>query len=227
MTNRQPKDLPSWFKAAKEQRYWILLFSLFGMYLIEPLFYFDLFIKNTIDTVFLIFLMLSVFVISESKKSRSLSFILAIGLIAGHFLEMVFENERAILLGTIACGILFFAHLVTTIGKEVFTSKNVNLNTISGSICIYILLSVIWTFLYDLVLIVDPHAFSFNLDSVHPHANFSYFSLVTLTTLGFGDITPVAPIAQSLTVLEALLGQIYLTVLVARLVGLHLSQQQS
>jgi len=55
-------------------------------------------------------------------------------------------------------------------------------------------------------------------------SHFAYYSFVTLTTLGFGDITPVSDPARSLSLLEAIVGQLYLAVLVARLVGIHISQ---
>jgi hypothetical protein len=56
---------------------------------------------------------------------------------------------------------------------------------------------------------------------------FSYFSLVTLSTLGYGDITPLTPLARSLSSLEAVVGQLYIAVLIARLVGMHIAQKQS
>ena len=98
-----------------------------------------------------------------------------------------------------------------------------------GAICAYLLVGVTWALLFALIGDLDPGAFRW--PSLHgeqvTEASFStytYFSFVTLTTLGYGDVSPVSEIARRLALLEALLGQIYLAVLVARLVGLHLSQ---
>jgi voltage-gated potassium channel len=55
-------------------------------------------------------------------------------------------------------------------------------------------------------------------------SHFSYYSFVTLTTLGYGDITPLTPVARSLSLLEAITGQLYIAILIARLVGIHIAQ---
>jgi voltage-gated potassium channel Kch len=74
---------------------------------------------------------------------------------------------------------------------------------------------------------LQPGSFSFGTADQSTRLPFTYFSLVTLTTVGYGDVLPVSAGARALANLEALVGQIYMTVLVARLVGMQMSQPQS
>ncbi len=96
----------------------------------------------------------------------------------------------------------------------------VTLNRIVGALCVYLLLGVLWTVLYAFVELVEPTAFAYASDVAgDPVEQFLYYSFVTLTTLGYGDVTPVHPVARTLAYLEAVIGQLYVAVLVASLVG--------
>jgi hypothetical protein len=92
---------------------------------------------------------------------------------------------------------------------------------IQGAIAAYVLLGLTWSYAYTLVALCRPGAFS-GVDGGDAPAPLIYFSFVTLTTLGYGDITPIHPVARSLAILEALTGQIYPAILLARLVALEL-----
>lgn len=119
------------------------------------------------------------------------------------------------------------AFLTAMVFTRVVRSADVNWDTISGSICVYLLIGAIWAELYALTVATDPTAFTFTVD---PPADISrlglmmYFSFVTLTTLGYGDVLPHSHMARSLASLEAVIGPLYLTIMIARLVGLHISQ---
>ncbi|MDH6148667.1 MULTISPECIES: potassium channel family protein [Paraburkholderia] len=108
-------------------------------------------------------------------------------------------------------------------GMNVFVPGRVTFDRIDGAIALYILIGVLSTQAYQLVSILVPKAFY----SASLHSNaldrsiWIYFSFVTLTTAGYGDILPVAPQARSLTHLEALIGQLYPAIVLARLVSLH------
>ena len=80
-----------------------------------------------------------------------------------------------------------------------------------------------WALTYIVIDILDPTAFEqLAVSAWAGGTDYVYFSFVTLTTLGYGDITPLTPVAQTLAWLEAVVGQLYLAILVARLVGLHI-----
>ncbi len=96
---------------------------------------------------------------------------------------------------------------------------------------IYLLLGVAWALLYQVVALTIPQAFrlSENMMGRDPdalHRLFVYFSFITLTTTGYGDITPVHPVARMLTMLEALVGQLFPAITLARLVSLAVMHQK-
>ena len=108
--------------------------------------------------------------------------------------------------------------------QNLLSSDSIDLNKIFGGICIYLLFGIIWGIFYLLIHIVIPGSFE-GLPSSAIGAQFldlMYFSFVTLTTLGYGDLIPVRPLARTVSYLEAILGQFYVAVLVAWLVGMYL-----
>ena len=109
--------------------------------------------------------------------------------------------------------------------KQVMFSGRVDRNKIIGSICIYILLAVIWAFAYLIVEMFVPGSFN-GLEIGLWQENLEalvYYSFVTLTTLGYGDITPTQPLVRFMAYLEAITGIFYTTVLVASLIGMRLA----
>jgi hypothetical protein len=98
---------------------------------------------------------------------------------------------------------------------------------IQGAVAAYLLLGVLWADAYALVALVRPGAFSGPLSPADGPRAWFYFSFVTLTTLGYGDVLPVHPAARSLAILEAVTGPLYLAILVARLVSLGVAPGQS
>jgi hypothetical protein len=116
------------------------------------------------------------------------------------------------------------ALLVVTLSimKDVLTGGEVDSNRVMGSACIYLLLGIIWSSLYTVVEVLFPGSFTLAGQALaEKRFDLWYFSMVTLTTLGYGDIAPISPIAKSLAVVEAVTGQLILVILVARTVGLH------
>lgn len=102
---------------------------------------------------------------------------------------------------------------------RVLRHERVTHETVLGALCTYVLLGLLFAFLY---IAVDPliGASFFVQPGEHQESEFLYFSFVTLTTLGFGDLSPSVGVPQALVALEALLGQVFLVTLVARLVTL-------
>ncbi len=116
----------------------------------------------------------------------------------------------------------FFISTAYKTAKQVLFTGKVDGNKILGAICLYLLLGLIWAVLYTLVQLEYPSSFQAiqqNQQWFTLFPDFVYFSFVTITTLGFGDISPDLPLARFLVYLEAIVGQFYLAVLVASLVG--------
>lgn len=117
--------------------------------------------------------------------------------------------------------LLFFCSVAYSAGHRVLLRDEINHNRIIGSIAIYLLLGLIWSMLYLLLLEIEPTAIR-GIEYRPWEENFfdiTYFSFVTLTTLGYGDITPVHPGSSALAYLQAITGPFYMAVVVASLVG--------
>ncbi len=121
--------------------------------------------------------------------------------------------------------ILFMGFIVGIILSYLFKEKEITSDVIMGAICGYFLIGLLWNNVYALLEVLEPNSFQFSQShDTGGGLDFIYYSFVTLTTLGFGDITPISNPAQSLSLLEAVTGQLYLAILVARLVGIHIAQ---
>ena len=128
-----------------------------------------------------------------------------------------------VLIALITLTFLFFSSYIAF--KSVFSIGQININQLYGAACIYLMLALIWAIFYMLIdLFLGPNLS--NLNAENAFWEYLYFSFVTLTTLGYGDISPLTPASRVLAGFEAVVGQFYLTILVAALVGLHISQFQ-
>ncbi len=107
---------------------------------------------------------------------------------------------------------------------HIMRQNRVTVDLILGAVCSYLLLGILFAILFKLSDEFLPGAFNLGADASSRMSTFTYFSFTTLSTLGYGDITPVASGVRQLAILEALTGQVYLAVLVARLVGLQTAQ---
>ena len=112
-------------------------------------------------------------------------------------------------------------YYVIQILREVFDGSRTTRDDIIGSICAYLLLAIFWASVYGLVQVFVPNAFAVGGEVVARLSEHKlvYFGFVTLSTLGYGDVTPVAPIVQDLAILSAVSGVFYLATLVAVLVS--------
>jgi hypothetical protein len=123
--------------------------------------------------------------------------------------------------------IVFLGMLSVVVLHQVFREGPITMQRITGAVVVYLLLGLMWAHAYKLVELQRPGSFnSAGLSTVdhdfNPKTRLIYFSFTTLTTLGYGDITPVHPIARSLAILEGLIGQLFPVILIARLVSMEI-----
>lgn len=128
--------------------------------------------------------------------------------------------------------LVFLAYVFGGIVHRVLSERDVTLDTIAGAACAYVLLGLVFGQVFVLIEIFAPGSFEIPSSFVVGHegdvrAALTYFSLTTLTTVGYGDIHPSVPGVGALAVTEAIVGQLYLAIMVARLVGLHLAAPRS
>jgi voltage-gated potassium channel Kch len=128
----------------------------------------------------------------------------------------------------LAPGLLFLIFLIGNFLYFILHAPRVNAEVLCAGLSVYLLLGMAWTFAYLLVSDLSPDAFAFTtgLSSGHVLSRFNafYFSFITLSTVGYGDIVPVSYVARMLAAMEAITGTLFVAVLIARLVAMYSSQ---
>ena len=207
----------------KQQKYGWLLASFFVVFLVLPFTHEHPVLANAAVSALLIGALSAV-----STRRGVLLAALAllapslVGKWAGNLTDLPAWMEAA----SAACQGLFLLHITLWLCKDVFLSESVTRDRLRGSVCVYLLLGMIWASGYQILESLEPGSFvdSRRASSVSFEAGgLIYFSYVTLSTVGYGDITPTVPSARFFAALEALTGQVYLAIMVARLMGLYLA----
>ena len=182
-------------------------------------------------------LLLAVFlVVLHTRREQIVALVFAPLVVGANIVSNVAGGATALRAALVfhSLTVVFLAFAVGVILRRVFHSGRIGVDEVFGSVAGYLLAGVAWSNLYVIVYLVDQNAFSVAADLAwqlnETEARrflFSYFSFVTLTTMGYGDVTPLAPVACSLVWLEAVFGQFYMAVLVGQLVGIKLSQSRN
>lgn len=151
--------------------------------------------------------------------------------VAGIVLSALFAYNDQIMfrLGSTLSMLAFLLLATSEAMQQIAKGNNISANRIVGAICVYLMLGIIWALSYAFLETIVPGSFkgvTEHLASTSWNPDWVYFSFVTLSTLGYGDITPVTYSARALSYFEAIVGQFYLAVLVAGLVGAYLSEKQ-
>jgi hypothetical protein len=173
------------------------------------------------------FSMLLVIGIWSLRKSGRI-FHFAIGLvttgIAMNILNTLYASSF-LFIGSQFSMLAFLMLATVAASRQVAVGTNMSVNRIVGAICIYLLLGVIWSILYALIEFAVPGSFSglTGQGVVNWHPDWMYYSFITLTTLGYGDITPLSFSARALSYMEAIVGQFYIAVMVAGLVSAYIT----
>ncbi len=125
-------------------------------------------------------------------------------------------------------GIAFIALLVVVILSFIFGEHEVTINVIYASIVVYLLIAIMWAFIYPVLESIHPSSFATGEGQIEVGRSlYIYYSFVTITTLGYGDMTPITDLANTFSFLEAVTGQLYIAILIARLVGTHIAQSMN
>ena len=151
--------------------------------------------------------------------------------VASFVIHWTFHDHPTVLLGSTdtALSLVFCALITGLMLVQVFRAGAITLYRIEGAVTAYLLVAYSWTLAYQLVVLSDPVAFSISAAPLHPQNlrfRLLYFSMTTLTTVSFGDITPLNPVARSLAALESVIGQLFPPLLLARLVSVELHYRQ-
>ena len=214
-------DVRPWFKS----RFFCLIAAIISLIAVIPFLQGYVGIRILVDIFFTVIFLAAIFSISNKKQHMAFGVLLALPTIVSLWATYFVVSDAVFFVGRIF-GILFFGFAIVQILQFIFRAKEVTKDVIFAAIVVYLLIAMMWSFIYGLLEVLQPG--SFNIPDAHIHESrrlFMYFSFVTITTLGYGDITPLAERATSFAILEAVIGQIYLVVVVAWLVGMHVSRK--
>lgn len=182
------------------------------------------------------FLIFALYEITRRPRDLVIGLALGIPAVAGGLFNAATPDTPAMnVTPTVLFG-LFLGFLIVRILKDVLTGSRITSEQIFGSVCAYLLIGFLFSSIYGFISLVDPDSFVVTeslaaelVNSGEPRTSgfFTYFSFVTMSTLGYGDIAPVSSAARTFAWVQAVLGQLYLAITVAALVGVHIARNRS
>jgi hypothetical protein len=223
---RENKGMLSLFQKGSKGKYFYLLISIVILLLLYPFLEYGDVREALLSILSSVVAITGIYAVSYNKRDLFIALLLGVPTITFELIDIFgVELPHAVI---VVFALLFYLFTLTTIVSHVFRDEEVTGDTIYGAICVYLLMGVTWTAIFILIEILQPGSYYINPPNNPDHIlnwfDFLYYSYATLTTLGYGEITPISSHARSFAVLETIVGQLFLTILVARLVGLHLTR---
>ncbi len=221
-------NLSSWRKSIPN-KYSQLLSTLIVLFLLAPI------LEEQVSSILLpvVFLVTIISIIRTFNIEGKFLFLLliltgtAFSVDAYTKLQVNYEPEKLLVLLVETIYSLFVLAALVVINRQIFAEKKVTADTLKGGISIFLLLGIFWGLIFRLISLLEPNAFSSSGETNSVLDSMFYFSYTTLTTLGYGDITPVSRMARNLANLAAITGMLYPSIFIARLVGLYTAQEMS
>ncbi|PWA08204.1 potassium channel family protein [Flavobacterium laiguense] len=175
----------------------------------------------TINIFWMLFLVSGIFSLAKSKKQTLLFSIIPLMFVVFSWIT-VFEQTPFVLFAEIFFTIATFVLLIVLVLKKVLEPGPITGYRVIGSIVVYLILANLWCVIYLFIYEQIPGSFSITLPPFESNtllANFLYFSYITITTTGFGEIVPLHPFARAMVQIEAIIGVLYPVILIGRLVS--------
>lgn len=208
---------------------YLLLLLFFLSLLFFPIF--SVFFRDFSDLVFRlsasVIILWGAYVVTDTKKELFIAWILAFLAVFGFWLEVssLLSSQSVIIFRTIT-GIIYFGYLGQRIAVQLIENNDqVSLNLVYGAIIVFFIIGIIGGDLCTLLDIVEPGTFFLREGNISTY-NYYYFSFVTLTSIGYGDFTPNNESGRALALLIGLFGQVYLTIVIAIIIGKYLNQER-
>lgn len=225
--------MPSFLTALTDRhdRYLSLLVSLVALIIAYPIVS-ELGLLNLYGLLMAAQLIVAVYSIGNTKRHLWTAIGLCLPGLALHVFSFALPSRTAIVLADCAVTI-FLGYVIVVVYRAVLRERDFDQNTLAGAISVYLLIGIFWSGLYSIAFLLQPESFAHidiaDLDGgarIGTSGRFLYFSFVTLTTLGYGDLLPETAIAETLAWTEAVVGQVYLAVTIATLVGIRVAHMQ-
>lgn len=212
-----------------ERKLWTLLATLVVIFLFYPVAH-GLGILRFYRLALLLAVGQATYSVSGNRTVRKIAVALCIPTVLGQVLTVTQPAESWVFYLAMALLFAFFAFAGLIILKSVFRPGEITGDRIAGAICLYLIAGLLWAIVYGAILLADPASFHLpeaarEMARQGGEMSLLYFSFVTLTTLGYGDISPISPLAQTVAWSQAVTGQLYIAILLARLVSLHVAKQ--
>lgn len=213
--------------------YAFLLSMLFVWMFVYPLFHNGEFKVLTVGhLVFAGLLIASVRIAAGNPKAvRSLSILAVLIVVVGFLHHFGAFVGQGVFVAIEVARVVFILLGVHVVFRHIMRSESVSLDTILGAICVFLMIAAAFAEAYRVLDVMDPNAIQYLDDSLsgdlpagYTHDRYTYFSVVTITTLGYGDVVPISSLARMLVQIEAILGQLYVALVLAWLVGLNMTQ---
>ena len=199
----------------------LLLFLLSGAVVAEIT---TVFSKGVFGLIVVLMLIASIRSLHTDKSWKYIIFFLVPVFVILNILEHIFTGKIYIFLVLVTL-LVFFIGIIIKAFHQVLFEGDIDANKLIGSLTLYMLLGLVWTVVYMIIVLFDPAAFS-GIETTSWQAGFSrmaYYSFVTLTTLGYGDILPKNHIAEFFAYMEAVIGVFYMAIIVSSLISLRLN----
>lgn len=210
-----------------EGRFFALLVSIILFFVVVPFFESLVGLRMLLDVFLSLMLLSGIQAASQNWRTVFISVLLSLPMFLTMWVSYFIALPQLRLVGY-AFGALFLSYTAALILRHIFRSREVTRDVIHGALVVYLLMGMVWGFVYALLEGLRPGSFDIPPGLLEENRLIHiYYSFITLTTLGFGDIAPLSAPACSLSLLEAVFGQLYLAVLVARLVGLYISHSNT
>jgi hypothetical protein len=208
----------------------LLCFLFLEIFVLYPIVGSALIGRNLIHVSFICILVSGVMTVIETPLWGWLALVLAVISFIGRIAMILCPGMALEALNSLLTPI-FTGTLIVLILMQVFREGPVNYHRIAGAVAAYLLMGVLWGSLYFLIDLASPGAFNFATfpPPTEAHAlagKLVYFSFITLTSVGYGDILPAHPAVQTLAMLEAIVGQLFPAILVARLVAQEIEDRE-
>jgi hypothetical protein len=205
----------------RQHRFTILMFAFLLVLVVYPFIdHFQLLHIDIILNIFITLLLIScIHALSTSHHEAIVACLVILPAIFMDWIGIFFESRQVEIIVDIY-KVMAFSYICFGLLRYVLRAGVVDREKIAAAVNVYLFFGLIWRDLYSLVSLLIPGAYNSELLT---QTDFLYYSFVTLSTLGYGDVLPVVGPAKALAYIEAIIGQLYLTILVARLVGLHIA----
>ena len=209
-----------------ENKYTLLLISLVLLMIASPIVSDSHVISFFIESfLFVVVIAITLWISGTGKVFFFTAVSFAVIAMFFHYPAMfVFDNKYMGLVALFTYLLYIGVAIIFMLGK-IFSEKRITADTVKGSISVYLLIGIWWQVLYTAIWVFDQSSFTLQ-DSRVNSPDFFYFSFTTMTTLGYGDIIAKSHAAKTVAMLQAITGQMYIAILVARLVGLHIAHSQ-